>query len=252
MNRKTVIIILLILLTVTGCATQASQPPKTTAPEQTQPVSEQTQPPAPEAAESQEPEQVESQESAPPEAYASVLETYRKALEEGLLEEDMSLLCAVEAGEHPLQAVGYAIVDVSGEGVEELIIAGLSPDSDGVIYDLYTMEDGAVIHLCSSTEGSRYYLSLLLDTGTACELIHVASSGAGHTEWYSLCFGGEQPRVMTVNQAIRYDMDVENPWLMGYWDGQQVLYNPTEEELATGIMEAARSNTYLPELTPFA
>lgn len=61
-----------------------------------------------------------------------------------------------------LSDAGYALLDLNGDDVPELI-TGVVSDNDwgsagGMIYDLYTYNDGEVIHLASSGERDRYYL----------------------------------------------------------------------------------------------
>ena len=54
-----------------------------------------------------------------------------------------------------LSQVGYAIIDLDGNGEKELII---TDPSIGYVYDLYTMSDGEVVHLISSTERNSNFL----------------------------------------------------------------------------------------------
>lgn len=56
-----------------------------------------------------------------------------------------------------LSEIGYAVLDLDGDGQEELAIA---PIGSSTVYDLYTMRDDEVLHLFSS--GERY-------THTLCE-----------------------------------------------------------------------------------
>lgn len=60
---------------------------------------------------------------------------------------------------------GYAFLDINQDGVPELLLGPTSPISDfgnGLIYDLYTYRDGAVVKVAESAERDRYYL---LDNG---------------------------------------------------------------------------------------
>ncbi len=244
-----------LLVSMAGCAASGKEPEETVIPLESTAPATQAQP------EETQPE-VTQPELARPEFpqgdYTSLLETYWTALAETwapvqLAAKDLSELCLFASEGNGLANVGYAIQDVTGEGVEELIIGSLSPNTDKVIFDLYTVIDGQIVHLCSSTERNRYYLSLLEDTGTACSLINRGSSGAGNSEWASFMIGVVNPGELTVDQAIKYDVeaDAENPWFIGYWDGEQVVYSPAEEQMARAIMDAAESHYYLPELTPF-
>lgn len=60
---------------------------------------------------------------------------------------------------------GYAFLDIDQDGVPELLLGPTSSTDDwsnGLIYDLYTYRDGAVVKVLESSERDRYYL---LDNG---------------------------------------------------------------------------------------
>ena len=94
--------------------------------------------------------------------YAPVLEKYRRAMAEGWTKEQ----CEIEGISTRMQAgydvtkAGFAMLDLDGDGREELIIAeGSLPHMD-VIWDLYTtLEDGTPIQiLVDECDGDQYYL----------------------------------------------------------------------------------------------
>ena len=69
---------------------------------------------------------------------------------------------------------GYLIDDLNGDHIPELIISTAdameSGYAVGMIYDLYTYQDGQVVHLISSGERDRYYLcedSVIANEGSA-------------------------------------------------------------------------------------
>lgn len=60
---------------------------------------------------------------------------------------------------------GYAFLDIDQDGTPELLLGPASSTSDwsnGLIYDLYTYHNGAVVKVLESAERNRYYL---LDSG---------------------------------------------------------------------------------------
>ena len=58
--------------------------------------------------------------------------------------------------------VGYALEDLDGDGKEELLISAVSKEaSGGMLYDVYTVPNGEVIHVLSGHERNRYYLQWL-------------------------------------------------------------------------------------------
>ncbi len=267
-NGFALMIAFMLLLALTGCGLSAEQSEESGSSQSSslptsgeEPFqSEDTQPEGAPAEETQ-PQDAAPDESVPMDAepggvqgtYDSLLECYRTALEaqweaDQLAANDMSVLCLLDSDGDGLPNTGYAILDVTGDGVEELMIG--STDSDKTVFDLYTMKDGTVLHLCSSTEGSRYYLSPLEEGSTACGLTYYNTSDADHIAWvsYSITDGA-----LEVSQAIKYDgaADTDNAWFMGYPEDGDVVYSPTAPELAAAIIEAAENGCYLPELTSF-
>ena len=82
--------------------------------------------------------------------YAPVLEKYRRAASEGWTKEQ----CEIEGISTRMQAgfdfskAGYALLDLDGDGREELLIAEESTDRTDNIWDFYTtLEDGTPIQL---------------------------------------------------------------------------------------------------------
>ena len=95
------------------------------------------------------------------EAYSSVIEKYRTAFETGnsknaeyAWDNGLSEMMAYSS------AVGYALEDLDGNGIRELIIAGMgtSDFSERNIYDLYTLENGVPVPVATSFARMRYYL----------------------------------------------------------------------------------------------
>ena len=125
-------------------------------------------------------------------AYASVLTAYRDALaanagEGDLLGSGLSPLC-IYSGEDKLSSVGFIFTDLDGDGVKELLIGQISGDefTDKVVYDAYTLKDGAPVQLFVSSERNRYYLyngNLIANEG---------SSGADSSESSLFTLSGGQ------------------------------------------------------------
>ena len=91
-----------------------------------------------------------------PAGYADVIGKYIRAYEEDWSVEEymQSDICYVLGMQDSIWEYGYALIDLDGNGIVELII------TDGsLIYDMFTlMEDGGVGHIISAGERSRYYL----------------------------------------------------------------------------------------------
>lgn len=87
------------------------------------------------------------------ERYLPILEKYRTALTEHWTKEQ----CQIEGISPNMQYVtsktGYALLDMSGDGKEELIIAQEISSEHDIVWDLYTiLEDGTPIHLWSDEQ----------------------------------------------------------------------------------------------------
>lgn len=106
---------------------------------------------------------------------------------------------------------GYLIKDIDGNGTDELIFGEnvrdpqLSPTWDGVIYDIYTISDGALIHVLNGWERSRYYL---------CEngmIAHEGSSGAANFNYAYFTFERWE---LHLKESVIYDgmRDADHPW----------------------------------------
>lgn len=156
--KKSCAIIAAILSLCMLCACGAGQPAAADTPAPTQAPANTSEPAAPS------PEVTEAPEVDYNAAYASVLTAYRDALaanagEGDLMDAGLSVLC-IYAGEDKPACVGYCFADLDGDGTSELLIGQISGDefTDKVIFDAYTLVDGAPVQLFQSRERARYYL----------------------------------------------------------------------------------------------
>lgn len=144
--------------------------------------------------------------------------------------------------------LGYLIEDIDGNGTEELIF-GQNDESgslwDGVIYDLYTISDGELVHVFSGMEKYRFYF---------CENGLIANEwddGFARSIYAYYSFEGTELHLV---EAVIFDEweDIENPWFHltqadSIYDTEDM--KPVSEEQARTIIE-----TYVyehPIFTPF-
>ena len=104
--------------------------------------------------------------------YASMVITADDTL---IQQGEMSSMCLYNQN---LDDYGYVCLDINGDGIQELLIGG-STMSQGYFYDLYTIVDSQIVHVCSSHEKDMYNLCV---NGTLAEVGHIGD-GEGITTW---------------------------------------------------------------------
>ena len=105
-------------------------------------------------------------EADPIAAYADVFSTYTTLLTEGwggeeLMAHDLPLLIMYCVGDAPFDNIGYLLLDVDGDGTQELLIGTLASDEfyAPIVFEMYTLNpEGSVVRVFSSQERARYYL----------------------------------------------------------------------------------------------
>ena len=105
-------------------------------------------------------------EADPIAAYADVFATYTTLLSEGwggeeLMAHDLPLLIMYCMGDAPFDNIGYLLLDVDGDGTQELLTGTLISDEfyAPIVFEMYTLTpEGSVVRVFSSQERARYYL----------------------------------------------------------------------------------------------
>jgi len=173
------------------------------------------------------------QEEPEEEVYAPVLELYKKALDENwdvtkCTENDVCYLIAMEK---EVVDAGYLKTDLDGDGKDELIIAPIWEESDpdyytGMVYAVYTQEDGKAVQVLSSEERDRYYL---------CENGDFARQGSGGAtlsinQYYKM----ESGKLVLLEQVwYNANADADNPWF--YNDKEIDSENMSDEEFKAAM-----------------
>lgn len=147
-----------------------------------------------------------------------------------------------------LGTLGYLIEDIDGNGTDELIFGLNGTDADGVwgtvIYDIYTIDDGELVHVLDGWERNRYYL---------CEnglIANEGSSGAGNSNYAYFTF--EESQLQLVEAVICDGMkDADHPWFYSTESEYDAEYAESiSEERADEIMEKYEYKQLV--FTPFA
>lgn len=161
--------------------------------------------------------------------YQSLLELYQKALREDwnpavCMENGLSLMVA-HRGDY-YENLGYAMQDLDGNGIDELII------TDGLnIYDLYTIiqdEEVAPLHLASAMERIQYYL-------TSDGWIYNLGSGGAAVSYHTLYSLEGRELKLLEGYMMDADTNPNNPWF--YYDGENRL-GPCPTAEAAAAMDA--------------
>lgn len=159
-----ILLILALCLTVfAACGGKAEPSPVPTAAPTVEPALEPAAEPTVEA--TAEPATAPS-EADPIAAYADVFATYTTLLTEGwggeeLMAHDLPLLIMYCVGDAPFDNIGYLLLDVDGDGTQELLTGTLASDEfyAPIVFEMYTLNpEGSVVRVFSSQERARYYL----------------------------------------------------------------------------------------------
>lgn len=176
-------------------------------------------------------------------AYASVLESYRKAYEDGALTAEKTMQLGISEWCAYSSGAGYAFKDLDKDGTPELIVAAAGDGSgaDPIVFEIDTLKDGGVAQLCLSSTRDRYYLR------TDNSVLNEGGSGAAYTAYYllSLRDGAFAPLV-----ELRSDLD-ENA--QAYWHYTAYYVSNDEQKLGyeegCALAESYKNALFLPPLT---
>jgi hypothetical protein len=173
--------------------------------------------------------------------YADIIETYRSVHRTGTGNIEKGISELVNTHDY----LGYAMKDLDGNGVQELILA-----SDGnnlypyVIYEIYTMENGQAVCMTKSAARSRYFM---LRNG---KLLLEGSNSAVSSTWvlYELNgdFYGVSEQIWTSD--VPHDLADFAPYYyysLPYGQGDPIVYDE-----AARLIESWEREIYLPDLTP--
>lgn len=189
-------------------------------------------------------------------AYASVLDIYYTAVAEQwdwqkMNDEKLNYLFTYQYEGNALENVGYAFMDLNGDGVDELLLGVISKEepADNMIYEAYTLVDHKPVNVFSSQERNRYYISNSEEGVTFIQ--NEGSSSAAQSVWYYYILDGSNLKLV---QGILYDSmaDEKNPWFMTYdtdWDSKNDT--PTDEKMAQDIIDSYEKNRVLLEYNAF-
>jgi len=137
------------------------------------------------------------------------------------------------------ETLGYLRQDLDGNGVEELIFGGNSDleEFNGVIYDVYTIDNGELVHVLDGWERNRFYLCT-----NGC-IANEASGGAFLTAYQYYTYADAK---ISIKETVEYNEwhDQDNPWfyttieVSGLEEDDYDNLEPISEDEASKIMDS--------------
>lgn len=177
-----------------------------------------------------------------PEAYQPVIAKYVTALTEhwggeACSNADISILVSYATSPSEL---GYALLDLDNDGTDELIIANDAERQ--VIYDLYSLVDGKLVHVFTGWDRNSYELR------EGFRILNIGSNGAASADYVYCHLSNGQ---LVTDSLIRFDAatDPDHPWFRG--TGENDLAPITDENWSEDEIYSAAASLPI-VITPFA
>ena len=177
-----------------------------------------------------------------PEAYQPVIAKYVTALTEhwggeACSNADISILVSYVTSPSEL---GYALLDLDNDGTDELVIANDAERQ--VIYDLYSLVDGKVVHVLTGWDRNSYELR------EGFRILNIGSNGAASADYVYCHLSNGQ---LVTDSLIRFDAatDPDHPWFRG--TGENDLAPITDENWSEDEIYSAAASLPI-AITPFA
>lgn len=177
-----------------------------------------------------------------PEAYQPVIAKYVTALTEhwggeACSNADISLLVSYATSPSEL---GYALLDLDNDGTDELVIANDAERQ--VIYDLYSLVDGKLVHVFTGWDRNSYELR------EGFRILNIGSNGAASADYVYCHLSNGQ---LVTDSLIRFDAatDPDHPWFRG--TGENDLAPITDENWSEDEIYSASASLPI-AITSFA
>ena len=177
-----------------------------------------------------------------PEAYQPVIAKYVTALTEhwggeACSNADISILVSYATSPSEL---GYALLDLDNDGTDELIIANDAERQ--VIYDLYSLVDGKLVHVFTGWDRNSYELR------EGYRILNIGSNGAASADYVYCHLSNGQ---LVTDSLIRFDAatDPDHPWFRG--TGENDLVPITDENWSEDEIYSASASLPI-AITSFA
>ena len=246
---------LLILALLAGCGNPRTELPADTVPSgaATKPTDEITQ------TETQEDPGYEGEATTYyiDEVYPQQIQRYYTAIsqqwdENTYMDHEMSSLAAYYYDGKPLDNVGFAFMDLDGDGIWELIIGAIhNAQRDPLVFEIWGLKNDEPVMLAQSGSHNRYYLQYAEEDELWSVAYEAENGAANRAVYYLQLVEGE----FHVTQGVVFDaLANENaPWFMAYdldWDVSNDT--PIDEDTANAVMNAERNHYTATEYFPYS
>ncbi len=190
--------------------------------------------------------------------YAKQIERYYTALsqkwdESAYFEHEMSPLAVYYGLEgNAFDNVGFAFMDLDGDGSQELIIGAIqNAGKDPLVFEIWTLKANEPVMLAQSGARNRYYLQYAEEDALWSVAYEGENGAANHAVHYLQLLDGE----LKVVQGIIFDAvaNENDPWFMTYdldWDVSNDT--PIDEETANAVMDAERNHYAAAKYIPYS
>ena len=188
--------------------------------------------------------------------YDTILETYYTAISEQWDASELTdaylsyMVRNAYTAPEPLSYLGYAFLDIDGNGVDELLIGTVQESDEDLtyrmIYDLYTLTNDTPTLVFSGGDRNRFYLC---SDGT---IANEASNSAYQSADFYFALEGD---TLVLKEGLLFDADYdgENPWFLTTntnWDAAGDT--PITEEEAMDLFKRYEAMYQAVAYTPFS
>lgn len=173
--------------------------------------------------------------------YDELIEEVTEGLKNGFTEEQQLSLDVTSCffyTDPSYEIMGYLIEDIDADGVKELLF-GVNSDTDwdSIIYDVYTIKDGEMVHTVKGWERNRYYLcedGMLANEGSSSAFLSIYA----YYNYYGQIIESESNEGLVESVIIDAFRDENNPYFYSKNKPYDEDGEPITEQKANEIIDS--------------